>query len=425
MKKRIKLQATLALFLLLLPLYAQRWNVNYDEAAVAPYSLPSVLRTDGGMMVSCVDDWETFRRPEILASCTHHLYGRVPGELDTMYATVKEENGTALNGRAKRKQVTLTFVKGGRELSADLLIYLPAGNKKSAVFLGYNFWGNHAITNDSRVIIPSSWMADNKDLHILANRADEQSRGTMKRRWPLEQIIGSGYGVVTLYRGDIDPDRDDFSDGIHPLFYARGQERPRDDEWGTIAAWSWGLSRVMDYLETDTEIDHRKVILVGHSRLGKVTLWAAATDQRFAAAISNNSGAMGSALSRRNFGETVEVINTAFPHWFCGNFKKYSNREQMLPVDQHMVLSLIAPRPLYVASATEDRWADPKGEFLSAKEASVVYNLYGTEGLFAASMPQPDTPLIGTVSYHIRTGKHDIISFDWEQYIKFARQHIN
>ncbi|SCM57289.1 glucuronyl esterase domain-containing protein [Petrimonas mucosa] len=413
---------TIALLLLLFPTYAQRWNVNYDEAAVGPYSLPSLLRTHGGTTVNNVEDWEIFRKPEILASCTHHLYGRVPGELDTMFVTVKEKKGTALNGKAKRKQVTLTLVKGKKELSADLLIYLPVGKKKSAIFLGYNFWGNHTITDDPNVIIPTSWMPINKDLHILTNRADEQSRGSMKRRWPLEQIIGAGYGVVTLYRGDIDPDRDDFSDGIHPLFYSKGQERPCNDEWGTIAAWSWGLSRVMDYLETEAEIDNQKVILVGHSRLGKVTLWTAATDQRFAAAISNNSGAMGSTLSRRNFGETVEVINTAFPHWFCGNFKKYSNREDMLPVDQHMVLSLIAPRPLYIASATEDLWADPKGEFLSAKEASVVYNLYGIQGLSAASMPQPDTPLIDIVSYHIRTGKHDIIAYDWEQYIKFAKQ---
>lgn len=402
-----------ALLQLFLPTYAQKWNVNYDEAIVAPYTLPPILKAQGGTLINNVEDWETFRKPEILFSSTHHIYGRVPEELDTMYVRVNEEGRTALNGKSKRKQVTLTFVKGEQELSVDLLIYLPIDKNKSAVFLGYNFLGNHTITDDPNVLF-------NKNL-ISPNIADVQTRGTMKRRWPLEQIVGAGYGVVTLYRGDVHPDLNDFSVGVHPLFYENGQERPHDDEWGTIAAWSWGLSRVMDYLETINEVDNEKVILVGHSRLGKVTLWAAATDQRFAAAISNNSGAMGSALARRNFGETVEVINTAFPHWFCGNFKKFSKKEFMLPVDQHMIMALIAPRPLYVASATEDLWADPKGEFLSAKEASVVYDLYGIKGLLDASMPQPETPLIGKVSYHIRTGKHDIIAYDWEQFIKFAK----
>lgn len=177
----------------------------------------------------------------------------------------------------------------------------------------------------------------------------------------------------------------------------------------------------MDYLEKDNEIDNEKVIVFGHSRLGKASLWAAATDNRFAGCISNNSGEMGAALSRRNFGETVEVINTSFPHWFCANFKKYSNKAYMSPVDQHMLISLIAPRPVYVASATEDLWADPKGEFLSAKEASVVYNLYGIQGLSSTAMPDPDSPVIGEVSYHLRTGKHDVTDYDWEQYIKFAK----
>lgn len=401
--------------------FSQERNVNYDESKAGPYSLPSVLTSYGGVVINNVSDWEEFRKSEILNSFTEHIYGKVPGELDTMLINITENNGSFLNGKAKRKQVTLTFIKNGKELSADLLIYLPSSNKSSSVFLGYNFQGNHTVANDKNIFITKSWVPVNETLGVISNTASEESRGEMSRRWAIEKIIDAGYGLVTLYRGDIDPDKDDFSDGVHKLFYTKDQDKPGQDEWATIAAWSWGLSRVMDYLEKDNEIDNEKVIVFGHSRLGKASLWAAATDNRFAGCISNNSGEMGAALSRRNFGETVEVINTSFPHWFCANFKKYSNKAYMLPVDQHMLISLIAPRPVYVASATEDLWADPKGEFLSAKEASVVYNLYGIQGLSSTAMPDPDSPVIGEVSYHLRTGKHDVTDYDWEQYIKFAK----
>lgn len=400
--------------------YSQDKKVNYEEDKVIPYSLPSILTSQSGVVINNVNDWEEFRRPEILYTFTNHVYGNIPGILDSMTVRLTEQ-GDCLNSLAKRKQVTLTFIKNGKELSTDLLIYLPKSVKKAPVFLGYNFQGNHTVANDKNIFITKSWVPLNEALGVTSNAASEESRGEMSRRWSVEKIIEAGYGLVTLYRGDIDPDKDDFSDGIHQLFYTRDQEKPEQDEWGTIAAWSWGLSRVMDYIETDEDIDHEKVIVFGHSRLGKASLWAAATDKRFAGCISNNSGAMGAALSRRNFGETVEVINTAFPHWFCGNFKKYSNKEYIMPVDQHMLISLTAPRPVYVTSATEDLWADPIGEFLSAKEASVVYNLYSIPGLSSTIMPKPDSPVIGEVSYHLRTGIHNVTDYDWEQYIKFAK----
>lgn len=400
-------------------IYSQENNINYDEDKILPYSLPSILTSNGGFIISNIDDWEKYRKSEIINSFSDEVYGNIPGELDTVIAKVVEQ-GDYLNGAATRMQVTLTFIKNDKELSTDLLIYLPKNREKSPLFLGINFQGNHTVANDDKIFITKSWVPKNKEIGVESNVAVEQSRGTMSRRWPVDLIIESGYGVATLYRGDIDPDKDDFTDGIHQLFYSEGQSRPKNDEWGTIAAWSWSLSRVMDYLETVDKIDSEKVIVVGHSRLGKVALWAAANDNRFAASISNDSGAMGAAISRRKFGETVEAININFPYWFCDNFKKYSNNEHLLPVDQHMLISLIAPRPVYVASATEDLWADPKGEFLSAKEASKIYNMYGIEGLSSATMPQPDSPIIGAVSYHIRTGKHDITRYDWDQYIKFA-----
>ncbi|MGE3803591.1 MAG: alpha/beta hydrolase family protein [Gemmataceae bacterium] len=408
------IHTALLMLALLLAVSCQAQQANYDEAKVPKYTLPDPLVAADGSKITEAKDWSEKRRPEVLALFQEHVYGKSPGKPDNLAFDVYDVDRKALDGKAIRKQVRIHFAGKKDGPTADLLIYLPGEAKKPVpMFVGLNFRGNHTIHKDPGITVTRSERA-----------AAEKDRGISSSRWPVEQILARGYGVATIYAGDIDPDyHDGFKNGVHPLFYKEGQTKPAANEWGTIGAWAWGLSRALDYFETDKDIDASKVAVLGHSRLGKTALWAGAQDPRFAIVISNNSGCGGAALSRRAFGETVKRINTSFPHWFCDNFKKYNDNEDKCPVDQHMLIALVAPRPVYVASATGDQWADPKGEFLSAKHAEPVYALFGKKGLGVDAPPAADKPVGDAIGYHLRTGKHDITLYDWEQYMNFADRH--
>jgi hypothetical protein len=395
---------------------AQQADVLYDEAKVPKFTLPDVFALRSGERMRDAKSWSSRRRPEILALYETEVFGKSPAKPAKLNFEVKAVEKGALDGKADRKIVTVYFgsTRGGPKM--DLLIYLPAGAQKAVpVFLGLSFSGIHTVANDAGVPLAQRWV------RAVQEPSPESSRGSAAQQWQVEKILAAGYGLATVDYNDIEPDFvGAMKHGIRPLFFKPGQAEPAADEWGAIAAWGWAASRAMDYLEKDKEVDAQHVALFGHSRLGKTALWAGAQDTRFSIVIANESGEGGAAISRRNFGERTKDLNAHFPHWFDGNFKKYSAREDEMPFDSHMLLSLIAPRGLYVASAEEDRWSDPRGEFLGAANASPVWKLFSRKGIETMEMPALHQPVGEHVRYHIRAGKHDVTAYDWEQYLKFA-----
>ena len=401
---------------------------SFADPMPVEIDLPDPLAFASGQTATTPEVWREDARPQILRSFENEVYGRTP---QLAFDTVFEEVGRwddALSGKATLSQMRARFSTERGSHSMDIVVFAPnriAG--KAPVFVGLNFHGNHTIHPDPRIAITEKWVPNCEHCRTRDNAATAASRGAHISRWPIERLIDRGYAVASVYCGDLDPDFDDgFQNGIHPLFYREGQTRPQKDEWGTIGAWAWGLSRVVDYLEKDDRIDSRRIGVVGHSRLGKAALWAGAQDQRFAIVVSNESGCGGAALSKRKQGETVADINTRFPHWFSDTFTAYNGREEDLPLDQHMLLSLMAPRGLYVASAVEDQWADPRGEFLALKHAEPVFGLFDLQGLSTEEMPTVDTPVTSdSMGYHIRSGEHDLTAYDWEMFMNFADRHYS
>lgn len=398
-----------------------------EPAFEYPYGLPDPLISENGKAITDPAQWYSLRRPETLALFAEHIYGRTPaGSLATRYYDV-EVDRNALGGIATRKQLRQELKNSRGSVTLDILIYLPnEGNGPHPVFLGLNYNGNHSINSDPNIRLPRTWVEESASDD---NRASPLDRGNRKQRWKVEELIARGYGVVTVYYGDIDPDYDDgFQNGVHPLFYGAGESEPAANEWGSIGAWAWGLSRTMDYLAIDPEVNQSQVAVFGFSRLGKAALWAAAQDQRFAMAISNNSGTLGASLSRREGiaqgKEPLAQINQKYGYWFAGNMAQYVNNPGLLPVDQHQLIALIAPRPAYIASASNDLWADPLGEFEGGKYSSQVYQLLGKEGLFTSQSPTSQEQAKSVVGYHVRQGEHELTFYDWQRFMDFADIHM-
>lgn len=406
---------------------AQRPGFNFDETKIPHYTLPDPLISDDGSRIVSASQWETSRRSEILDLFEQSVYGPQPGIPERMEFTVTSLKRGVLGGKAIRKQVTIHFEGGGQPYALHLLMYLPENaDGPVPLFLGYNFAGNHTVHADPGIALSTAWMRTENGDGFENHHATEAARGISASRWPIEMILDSGYGLATAYYGDVEPDHaEGWKDGIRSFYKTDKKGQPLDlNDWSAISAWAWALSRVVDYVETDSDIDASRIALLGHSRLGKAALWAGASDERFAITISNDSGCGGAALNRRVIGETVKEINRVFPHWFCERFSAYNDNESALPVDQHELIALMAPRPVYIASAAEDLWADPKGEFLSAKAAGPVYALFGKQGVGVEEQPDVNKPVGDYIGYHIRTGKHDITEYDWKQYLDFAGRHF-
>ena len=422
-------KASLALILLLSLAAGQTQNspptnvagipVNYDEAGVGTYTLPDPLALANKRPVRDANSWYKQRRPGIERLFEENQFGRSPGRPSDMSFDVFDKGTLALEGKAIRRQVTIYFSRNKSGPKMDLLIYLPANSRKRVpLFLNLSFSANSNVVDDPGIKPGEVWGRDKK-----RGPAPKSGFGKLNVAPFLEQ----GIGVATVYYGDIEPDfLGGLPYGVRGTYLKPGRNEPAPNEWGAIAAWAWGLSRALDYLETDKGVDAKRVAIFGVSRLGKTVLWAGAHDTRFALVIASCSGEGGAALSRRNYGETIKHLTapTRYPYQFAPNYQQFGDHVEQFPVDAHMLIALIAPRPLLLQTGDQDGWSDPKGEFLAAVAASSVYRLLGKQGLDQEQMPDAGQAILHPLGYFMHHGGHGTIPSDWEVFLKFLQLYL-
>ena len=429
MKKKLHLIPLLFIFFCAnaqkenLPKMSAGFPVNYEEDSVGTYVLPELLTLSNGQKVNDTKTWTEKRRPELLHLFETIEYGKMPGKPTDLHFNVFDKGTPAFNGKAIRKQVTVYFTKDTTDHKMDLLIYLPADAKKAVpLLLNVSFVANNQTADDPGVKIGYTWSKEGKKL-----KADQPSRFP---RMNIEQFIDAGIGFACVYYGDIEPDfKGGLPYGIRSQYLKPGQTIPAADEWGTISAWAWGLSRAMDYFETDKQVDAKRIALQGTSRLGKTVLWAGVHDTRFKVVIASVSGEGGAAISRRNYGETIQhITDTSRYHYqFAANYHSYAAKVNTLPFDAHMLVALMAPRPLLLQTGDTDYWSDPKGEFLSAVAAAPVYNLFGLKGPEATTpMPQAkdQSLLMNPLGYYMHAGPHGVLPEDWQLFVTYLKKYL-
>ena len=405
-----------------------------DVDALPPSSgYPDPLVMFDGSPVTSAEHWREQRRPELIALFEHYMYGKAPPPPPDLRFAVDHVDKAALGGKATRKLVTLRFGPEGTPPVSLLLVVPNRRPGPAPVFVGLNFAGNHTVMHDPAIPLTRAWVNDQWSGGNDGRAHDDQrgirAPGGNRPRWWIERAVERGYAVATLYAGEISPDRADgdhaFTDGVHRAYFAPGQTRPGPHEWATIAAWAWGLQRAADYLVQDGAIDPHRLIAVGHSRLGKTALLAAAFDERFALVIPSQAGCGGTAPSRTEFGETVERINRSFPHWFTDTFKRFGGQVDRLPFDQHALIALVAPRPVLLTNASDDTWANPRGQFDMLLAAAPVYRLLGVPNPVApAAFPAENVLVDSRLGYFIRPGGHDMGQTEWDAWLAFADKHL-
>jgi len=393
--------------------------VNYNEDSVGTYTLPNPLLLSNGKTVAGANTWIKKRRPEIVKLYEENQFGKTPGKPVDLRFDIFEKGTPAFDGKAIRKQVTVYFTKDTVH-KMDLVIYVPANaTKPSPLLLHVAFSANSNVINDAGIKQGFIWTKEGKKIPA--------KEGVYPNKLNVSPFIDAGFAVATVYYGDIEPDFiNGIQYGIRGAYLKLGETQPAANEWGAISAWAWGLSRAMDYFETDKQIDAKRIALFGVSRLGKTVLWTGAHDTRFAMVIANCSGEGGAALSRRNYGETIKHLcaPTRYAYQFCANYQKYGDNVSGFPIDGHMLISLMAPRPLLLQTGDIDYWSDPKGEFLGATAATPVYHLFGKQGMENTTMPAAGQPILNTLGYFMHSGGHGTVPTDWDIAIQFMKKYL-
>jgi hypothetical protein len=396
--------------------------VNYDEAKVGTYTLPDALKLNDGKPVTDAKTWFKKRRPEIVSMFETQQYGVAPGRPKDEKFEVIEKGTAALNGKAIRRRVDVRLSAKPGSPVIHLVEYLPAAAKKPVpMLLCISFSAPSNSVDDPGLPIGEVW--DPKThTKIPANKA--RAFGKLS----VEPVLDAGIGVATFYYGDVEPDyAEGFDDSIRKVYLKPGETKRAPEDWGSIAAWAWGMSRVQDYFETDKSVDAKRVAIHGVSRLGKTVMWAGAHDQRFAAVIASCSGEGGAALSHRDYGETIAHLTapTRYPYQFAENYGKWAGFPDKAPMDANMLVALIAPRPLLLQTGNTDYWSDPKGEFLSAVAAGPVYKLLGKDPLDTETWPEAKTPILHDLSYYMHDGGHGMVPTDWNIHVEFLKMHLH
>lgn len=379
--------------LISIPTIMAQNTANYDESKVPDLILPDPFVSFKGKSIQTIQDWESIRRPEILQLFEENVYGKIPTDFNAITFKEVKENQNPYPEKAILKEVDITVSRNGNTHTMRLNVFIPkSGKGPFPVFMLINY-----------------------------KPKDPSGKLVEENLWTVSELIDRGYATASFHAETVAPDdKIGFSKGVIGNLYPEHLSQP--DGMRTLGAWGWGAMRAMDYFVHETSVDEKRAILVGHSRAGKAALWASANDTRWAVTIPNESGCGGAALSKRKFGETVQVINTSFPHWFNDNFKAFNGKEELLPLDQHMMVSLIAPRAIYFSSAREDRWADPKGEYLSMQLGSRVFSeIYKQKVSFPIEFESLKGPVLQPFAgYHIREGEHNLTWEDWSHYVDFV-----